>query len=641
MANLTADCMTVVMFGAMLISSLQKKLQTAISMVFFIPLLVYAYFLSDFSNSSPPSYTLPVTAWWLIAGTLFLAIFSRINFRYFLFSAGALATLILHISKAGKTAVFLRTLMGWSENPVLIYLAVIVMAAAFRYFTDRKNQAISEQRTQFLKRLNETFRAAKQPAAVIHAEHDQNGDIIRLEVQKVNHAFTSHFRIALHEVLHQELNYIFRYIFRNDTNWNDLLIIEPRQQAELYSAHLERWYTVNMYWIDPTTCLCLFSDISREKKEIRSLEETRNRYQALLEAIPDIFFVIDKDGTYEDIVFKGQSELQTEAGEVIGSTVFDVGFPENMARKIYECIQRAIEFDTIETMEYSLHVQEKILMFEMRIARLTDHSVISIARDISRRKKAEFELERAKIRAEEAVALKSRFLANLSHDIRTPMSLIINMTKLLGEPVLSAFERDEFTQDIIRQGNLLMKMINNTIHLSKIETNTLDLNPAFCPVNPLMRDLYNHFYPMLPDNRNLRLKMIADLHSDEAGFETDPALLREVMEELADNAIRFTDEGTVRFGYLFRNPSTVEFFVEDTGSGIPEDEQENIFLRFYVIERDRRQQKCGAGTGLSIAQHFVALLGGELQMESTPGIGSRFWFELPLVNPKGFMHVIT
>jgi signal transduction histidine kinase len=145
---------------------------------------------------------------------------------------------------------------------------------------------------------------------------------------------------------------------------------------------------------------------------------------------------------------------------------------------------------------------------------------------------------------------------------------------------------------------------------------------------------------MIPDNRDLQIKMVTAIQHDEVGFETDPALLREVFQKLIDNALRFTTEGVIRFGYKNKNAAVVEFFVDDTGPGIPDDEKENVFLRFYVIEKDRLAQKSGPGIGLSVAQHFVAILGGELKLDSSTGKGSRFWFELPLQNPKGFMRIL-
>jgi signal transduction histidine kinase len=311
-----------------------------------------------------------------------------------------------------------------------------------------------------------------------------------------------------------------------------------------------------------------------------------------------------------------------------------------MARKIFQCIQTAIEKDSIETIEYSLDARGGSLLFEMRLARLDDHSVISISRDITRRKKAEFALDAALTRAEEADALKSKFLANLSHDIRTPVNIIMGLTKLLAEPSLSEFEKGEFIHDVQQQGNSLLNIIENTIQLSKIETGTLEVHFSYTNIHQMLRELYLHFYPTLPDHRELKLVLHTEILHGEVGFETDPYLLKEALHRLIDNAIRFTVSGTVEFGYSTVFGNSAEFFVSDNGPGIPSAEKENIFLRFYVIESDRLSQKSGPGLGLPIAQHFVALLGGELRVDTEKGKGSRFWFRLPLRNAKGFLRVV-
>lgn len=641
LANPVADIISILAFVGAFLSVRQGRHDLSLNIVFFIPLISYFSYLAVFSNSNPPAQTLFSAMWWIIAGVSFLALFSTINFRFILFLASSLVYMIFHINKAGLADDFFSLSQNFSNNPLTGIILVSFAAILIRLSFDRRYNTLIEEQLSIERQINETFQAVKQPMVQINASRDHAGNITLLQIDKVNHLFESQFKMPFQEAKNQELNYLFGLIFKNSYNWNDLFILNPKQQSEIYSPYHDKWFNLHIFWFNQFSCVCIFYDVSQEKKEIKALKETKDRYMALIGAIPDIFFVIDREGTYEDLVFKGQSDLRLEAGEIIGSTIFDVGFPENMSRKIFECIHRAIDNDSIETIEYSLEANNTTLLFEMRLARLNDNAVISIARDITRRKKAEFELEKAKTRAEEAVALKSRFLANLSHDIRTPMNIIIGLTKLLAEPGLSDYEKEDFIHEISIHGYQLLSMIDNTIYLSKIETNTLELTSAFCNINQLLRDLFNQFYPMMPDNRDLQLKMSVAIQAEEVGFDTDPVLLRQTLHLLIENAIKFTNEGVISFGYKNKGSSTVEFFVEDSGSGIPKDEIENIFLRFYVIEKDRNSQKAGAGIGLSVAQHFVALLGGTLNLETEINKGSRFWFELPLTNPKGFMRIIS
>ncbi|OQB79647.1 MAG: Signal transduction histidine-protein kinase BarA [Bacteroidetes bacterium ADurb.Bin123] len=640
LASPVAETATVLMFAAALFFASRNNMQTATGMVFLIPALIYAYYLSGFSNSSPPSETIYASCIWLISGILVLAAFSPVSRLSIVFYLTGILTLSYHAHEAGLIPQYLSVNQMYAENPFLILTFVFVTAFLIRRSFDRRLQSEISGRQELELQFKTAFDEARHAMAYISVLRDDDGNITRLVIEKVNRAFESEFRIRLQETLDQEVNYLFSLIFGNDTDWNDLFILNPKQQTELYAVNRDKWYNLHLTWTGKHRCTCLFYDVTREKNMINDLTDARARYRALLEAIPDIFFVIDRDGVYRDVVFKGQEKLYPETREVIGSNIFKVGFSEKMAQKIYSCILKAIDRDTIETIEYTLETAKSPLFFEMRLVRLDMNSVISIARDITRRKKAEFELELAKNKAEDAAALKARFLANLSHDIRTPMNAIVGLTKLLSDPGLTENERDEFIRDVQIQSNTLLSMIENTILLSKIETNTLEVRNSFTQINKLLRELFSHFNEMVPSDGSVRLVMNCGIVNGETGFETDPTLLREILFRLIDNGLKFTRKGEVIFGYSPASGNCVEFFVEDTGSGIPESERDNIFLRFYVTETDKQTHKSGSGLGLPIAQHLAVLLGGELMLDTKPGKGSRFWFRIPLKSARGFMQVV-
>jgi PAS domain S-box-containing protein len=384
----------------------------------------------------------------------------------------------------------------------------------------------------------------------------------------------------------------------------------------------------------------LFEDTTKAKLKLADLEENKRRYKVLLEAIPDIYFVIDKDGTYEDFVIKESDLFKIEDANIIGSTIYDVGFPKNMANKIYSCIQDAIKNSTIETIEYQMNTPNGTFLFEMRLARLTAHSVISIARDITKRKTAEINLEKALVKAEESDRLKSAFLANLSHEIKTPMNVITNFTRILAETELSQQEKLEFTDAIAQNGKQLLNMIDNTIHLSKIETQSVVVDHKFCNINSILRDVYNKYLIIIPDSKNIKLILKIGVPNKEFGFETDQILLREIISLLVDNAVKYTNKGEIIVEYEMIRNEWVQFSISDTGIGIPEEEYLNIFNRFYRINNKINETTSGSGLGLPIVQHYVALLGGELEFESKIDVGTKFWFALPFSNGKGFLSVV-
>jgi signal transduction histidine kinase len=183
-------------------------------------------------------------------------------------------------------------------------------------------------------------------------------------------------------------------------------------------------------------------------------------------------------------------------------------------------------------------------------------------------------------------------------------------------------------------------MIDNTIHLSKIETNAVEVQPTFCKVNTLVRDIYNRFTPLIPDSRQVKLNFDLDVPNPAFGFITDSRLLSEVLLILVDNALKYTQKGEIYLGYEMLRNEQVKFIVSDTGIGIPEEEKENIFSRFYRVKNEINDITSGSGLGLPIAQHYALLLGGELQLETTPGKGTTFSFLLPFKEGEGYLKIV-
>ncbi|NQU51988.1 MAG: PAS domain-containing sensor histidine kinase, partial [Bacteroidetes bacterium] len=422
---------------------------------------------------------------------------------------------------------------------------------------------------------------------------------------------------------------------------NEIVHFKRKRTKEFHAKNMERWFNVHMLIPEYNKYYLIFEDTTKIKKQIDELEDSKRRYKVLLEAIPDIFFVIDKDGTYEDFVVKESHLFKIEDANIIGSTIFDVGFPDKMANKIHGCIHSSLQNNSIEIIEYSLNTPNGTFLYEMRLAKLSSTSVISVARDITKRKTAEFNLEKALAKAEESDRLKSAFLANLSHEIRTPMNVITNFSRILAETELDRDDRTEITDAIAENGKQLLNMIDNTIHLSKIETQSVDINMKFCNVNGLLRDIYNQFYPHIPDSKNIKLNLKLNVHNKEFGFVTDHRLLGEALAILVDNAVKYTLQGNVTIHYEMIKNENVRFIVSDTGIGIPEDEFEHVFNRFYRLNNNINETTSGSGLGLSIAQHYVEILGGKLEFESAQHVGTKFHFTLPFNEGKGFMMLVS
>lgn len=253
----------------------------------------------------------------------------------------------------------------------------------------------------------------------------------------------------------------------------------------------------------------------------------------------------------------------------------------------------------------------------------------------------ENKLLKAKEKAEEADRLKSSFLANMSHDIRIPMTAIIGFSDLLADPDLTIGEREEFVELISNSGQDLLTLIDNIVDVAKIETGQLKIKTDTVSLINLFNELYNNH---IKDNKlinqdDLELKLELPEKFHKIPFETDAFRFKQVLNNLIDNAIKFTDKGLIQFGVSNVWPNNIEFFIQDTGIGIAENTQDVIFERFSKIDRSYTKEYNGTGLGLAICKSLVELMGGEMRLVSYPGKGSTFYFTHPL--PAGAMESVS
>ena len=240
-------------------------------------------------------------------------------------------------------------------------------------------------------------------------------------------------------------------------------------------------------------------------------------------------------------------------------------------------------------------------------------------------------LEKAKEAAEESSRLKSAFLANMSHEIRTPMNAILGFTELLSVDDVDAAKRKRFINIIKKNTNGLLHLINDILDISKIETNQLKIIRNKCNLTELFENLKDNYQILKEqhDNKNLDFKISLPENTSILEITTDTIRLRQIFSNLLENSIKFTYKGEIEVGYLVKDKN-LEFFVRDTGIGIPEDKQQIIFDRFRQAELDvNTRQYGGTGLGLAISKSLVELLGGQIWMQSRINEGTTFYFTIP------------
>jgi len=267
-----------------------------------------------------------------------------------------------------------------------------------------------------------------------------------------------------------------------------------------------------------------------------------------------------------------------------------------------------------------------------RIAPITDQegritNYAKIGEDITLRKKLENKLQHTSIKAEESERLKTSFLANMSHEIRTPLNGILGFTNLIMADDISSEIREKYGNTIKESSEQLMMIVNDLVRISQIEAGSLNIKYSKFNVNQLVNETINLFEEDCR-NKNITTKLTTNFCNNYSCV-SDKKRIRQVLDNLVKNAIKFTEAGQIHIGVMCKK-SQLLFSVEDTGIGIKANDQKFIFERFRQLENHYSRKFEGNGLGLYLSKEIVELLGGEIWVESDHGKGSLFQFTIPL-----------
>ncbi len=370
----------------------------------------------------------------------------------------------------------------------------------------------------------------------------------------------------------------------------------------------------------------------------REVEAQQRLLRTIIDAIPDPVFAKDREGRCITRNLADARLIGYEAVEpTLGLTVFDT-LPEHIAMRLWAADVRVMESGEAQIgreERITFGDQEKWLL-SSKIPLLGEGGqvagMVGILRDITERKANEVELLEAKDAAEHATRAKSDFLATMSHEIRTPMNGVIGMTSLLLDSPLNHEQRD-FVETIRASGDALLTLINDILDFSKIEAGHLELETHPFEVRSVIEEALDLIAPKAAQKGIELAYMIED--GTPRTVASDATRLRQVLVNLVSNAVKFTEKGSV-FVRVSSEPQepeagsacVLEIAVEDTGIGIATEKLDQVFESFKQADASTTRKHGGTGLGLAISQRLVGLMGGEMSVTSTEGVGSTFSFSV-------------
>jgi hypothetical protein len=370
----------------------------------------------------------------------------------------------------------------------------------------------------------------------------------------------------------------------------------------------------------------MFQDITDSKQVENLLKESEQKAMSIMENSADAIFIANQQGKYIYTNKEVSAMLGYTLEEMKSKTIADLTDP-NKHEEIFKIFNQVLIEGKIYTEIELLKKDGNLISTDLNTILLPDGTVYGSCRDITGRKKAELELFKAKEKAEESGRLKSAFLANMSHEIRTPMNGILGFTSLLKEPNLSGEKVQKYISIIEKSGKRMLNTIGDLMNISMIESGQINIEISEIKINKLTNQLFAFFEPEAK-KKGVILKLNNTLSDEKATLLTDKEKIYSILTNLIKNAIKYSKRGSIEFGYL-KKAKYLEFFIKDTGIGIPKDRQQAIFDRFVQADIEDRDVYEGNGLGLSISKAYVEMLGGKIWVESEKGLGSTFYFTIP------------
>lgn len=492
----------------------------------------------------------------------------------------------------------------------------------------------------YVQNVTEVYQKRNDISLLTHAINNAAEDIYAADEEGnlvfINRLFQQHHNISGHDDITRMKIYEVNSHFKSKQDWEEY-VDEVKHGMRVHGFRISNPTPLHpeilamesyAYWVTSDsgvgTIWSFARDISQRIEQERQLRHFNLILNKTIENLPASIVVKDINNDFRYLYRNKESfNRDINQSDPIGKSDFDFHTYDVAVEKRIEDMEIARTGIEKHWISEDRDSEGNVIYIDKRKLKIESEDLppllLNIDWDITSMERMKRELIVAKEKAETSDRLKSAFLANMSHEIRTPLNAIVGFSRIIAETE-DATERQTYYEIVEENNNRLLQLINEILDLSKIEANITEFKIRSVSLHELCREVYNSFYFRCPEN----VELVFDTSDLGTMVRADKSRVIQILSNLIGNAMKFTKEGSIRFGYWSRG-NEVELHVTDTGVGISEENQKKVFDRF-VKANDMEQ---GTGLGLSICKMLVEKMGGRISVESILGKGTTFRFTLP------------